>query len=92
VPNKHVAATDWSAGRFLCGVRQIREQGGLRYGKRAAPYITLRVLRMLSEKEVNYAIWQNRATRFYLSARLLHRHGLFAPAAAGEFRSPERVS
>jgi len=34
-----------------------------------------------AEHEVDYVRWQNRATRFYLAARLLHRHNQFAPAA-----------
>jgi HEPN domain-containing protein len=35
----------------------------------------------LSKAEVDYVIWQNRALRFYLAARLLHRHDLLTPAA-----------
>jgi len=34
-----------------------------------------------SRAELDYVIWQNRACRFYLAARLLHRQGLLAPAA-----------
>jgi HEPN domain-containing protein len=45
------------------------------------PISKLCVLRMPSPHEVNYVIWQNRAVRFYLAARLLHRYGLAAPAA-----------
>ena len=41
----------------------------------------LGVQRMPSQAEINYVIWQNRASRFYLAARLLHRHELAAPAA-----------
>lgn len=33
--------------------------------------------------------WQNRAYRFYLGARLLHRHGLSAPAAHAAIQSLE---
>jgi len=31
--------------------------------------------------EIAYVAWQNRATRFYVGARLLHTHEMFAPAA-----------
>lgn len=34
-----------------------------------------------TEAEVDYVIWQNRAFRFYLAARLSSRQGLSAPAA-----------
>ena len=35
----------------------------------------------ISDRERNYVIWQNRAIRFYLGARLLYRRELYAPAA-----------
>lgn len=34
-----------------------------------------------SKREVSYVIWQNRASRFYLAARLLYFNELYAPAA-----------
>lgn len=36
---------------------------------------------MPSNAEINYVVWQNRASGFYLAARLLHKHGVWAPAA-----------
>jgi HEPN domain-containing protein len=33
------------------------------------------------ESEIAYVAWQNRATRFYVGARLLHTNDMFAPAA-----------
>jgi HEPN domain-containing protein len=36
---------------------------------------------MPSPSELAYVIWQNRACRFYLAARVLHNQQLFAPAA-----------
>ena len=35
----------------------------------------------IAEHELAYVAWQNRAFRFYLGARLLHRSKLYAPAA-----------
>ena len=35
----------------------------------------------IAPHELAYVAWQNRAFRFYLGARLLHRNELFAPAA-----------
>ena len=35
----------------------------------------------VAEHELAYVAWQNRAYRFYLGARLLHRSKLYAPAA-----------
>lgn len=35
----------------------------------------------IAEYEVAYVAWQNRAYRFYLAARSLHRSQLYAPAA-----------
>ena len=35
----------------------------------------------VSKRELDYVIWQNRAYRFYLGARLLCRSKLYAPAA-----------
>lgn len=43
----------------------------------------------LSQLEIDYVIWQNRAFRFYLGARLLQRHGLLAPAAHAATQSLE---
>lgn len=43
--------------------------------------MTLGVQRMPSQAEIDYVIWQNRASRFYLAARVLHWHELAAPAA-----------
>lgn len=34
-----------------------------------------------ADHEIDYVRWQNRACRFYLGARLLHRNELHAPAA-----------
>lgn len=42
-----------------------------------------------SKSEIDYVAWQNRAFWFYLSARLLHRHGLSAPAAHAATQSLE---
>jgi HEPN domain-containing protein len=39
--------------------------------------------------EIEYVIWQNRAFRFYLGARLLQRYGLSAPAAYAATQSLE---
>lgn len=36
---------------------------------------------IIAEHERDYVIWQNRAMRFYLAARLLHYNELHAPAA-----------
>ena len=36
---------------------------------------------MPTQTEVEYVRWQNRATRFYMAARLLHSNEMFAPAA-----------
>lgn len=33
------------------------------------------------QREIDYVAWQNRATRFYLAARLVHRNGFLMPAA-----------
>ena len=35
----------------------------------------------ITPREVQYVIWQNRATRFYAAARLCYHARLFAPAA-----------
>jgi HEPN domain-containing protein len=34
-----------------------------------------------ADHEIDYVRWQNRASRFYLGARLLHRNEMHAPAA-----------
>jgi len=44
---------------------------------------------MPSQSEIDYVIWQNRAFRFYLGARLLQRFGLSAPAAYAATQSLE---
>lgn len=36
---------------------------------------------MPTHTEVEYVRWQNRATRFYVGARLLYSNDMFAPAA-----------
>ena len=36
---------------------------------------------MISDTERKYIIWQNRAFRFYLAARLLYQNDLYSPAA-----------
>jgi HEPN domain-containing protein len=41
----------------------------------------LGVISIISPHEVQYVVWQNRALRFYLGARILHRNVLYAPAA-----------
>jgi len=36
---------------------------------------------MISDTERKYIIWQNKAFRFYLAARLLYQNDLYSPAA-----------
>ena len=36
---------------------------------------------MPTQSEIDYVAWQNRATRFYVGARLLYLNEMFAPAA-----------
>ena len=43
----------------------------------------------ITDRQLAYVIWQNRATRFYLAARRLHQSNLFAPAAYCSFLSIE---
>ena len=42
---------------------------------------TLDVVGAVSDHELAYVVWQNRAFRFYLGTRSLHRSKLYAPAA-----------
>ncbi len=43
--------------------------------------VYIEVMPKFAAHELNYVRWQNRATRFYLAARLLYRHKQYAPAA-----------
>lgn len=50
---------------------------------------TLGVMKRPSQSDIDYVVWQNRAFRFYLGARLLQRYGLLAPAAYAATQSLE---
>lgn len=49
------------------------------------------IKQMGREKEINYIIWQNRAFRFYIGARLLLLNEQYAPAAFCGFQSIESL-
>jgi HEPN domain-containing protein len=41
----------------------------------------LNIVNTIAAHEHDYVVWQNRALRFYLAFRVLHRRALYAPAA-----------
>ncbi|HKJ92673.1 MAG TPA: hypothetical protein VJ957_05865, partial [Longimicrobiales bacterium] len=47
--------------------------------------------RVITPREENYVIWQNRAFRFYLAARLCQRNALFAPASFCGYQALESL-